>query len=55
MAKSKKDSRVVVNLQSTVSGDRYTTEKNRRNNPQRLEIRKYDPVARRHVRYRETK
>ncbi|MCQ4040968.1 50S ribosomal protein L33 [Streptantibioticus rubrisoli] len=31
----------------------YVTRKNRRNNPDRLTLRKYDPVARRHVDFRE--
>jgi large subunit ribosomal protein L33 len=33
----------------------YWTEKNRRNDPQRLELKKFDPVLRRHVLYRETR
>jgi large subunit ribosomal protein L33 len=31
----------------------YVTRKNRRNNPDRLTLRKYDPVAGRHVDFRE--
>jgi len=33
----------------------YITFKNRRNDPNRLEIKKYDPLVRRHVVYKETK
>ncbi|MGD9571502.1 MAG: 50S ribosomal protein L33 [Thermoleophilia bacterium] len=33
----------------------YMTTKNRRNNPDRLELRKYDPIARAHVMYREAR
>jgi len=33
----------------------YLTTKNRRNDPSRIELRKYDPVVRRHVIYREAK
>jgi large subunit ribosomal protein L33 len=33
----------------------YLTEKNRRNDTARLELRKFDPVVRKHVIYRETK
>ncbi|MCA9454277.1 MAG: 50S ribosomal protein L33 [Nitrospira sp.] len=33
----------------------YSTMKNKRHNPDRLELRKYDPIVRRHVLYRETK
>lgn len=52
---SKKGNRIVIKLKSTESGHTYTTEKNRRNDPSRLELRKYDPIVRRHVLYRETK
>ena len=31
----------------------YITKKNRRNDPDRLVLRKYDPVVRRHVDFRE--
>lgn len=54
MAK-KKGVRVVIKIRSTESPHVYWTEKNRRNDPQRLEMRKYDPVVRRHVLYRETR
>jgi large subunit ribosomal protein L33 len=33
----------------------YYTEKNRRNDPNRLELRRYDPIVRKHVLYRETR
>jgi large subunit ribosomal protein L33 len=33
----------------------YLTAKNRRNDPARMELRKYDPTLRRHVIYRESK
>jgi large subunit ribosomal protein L33 len=33
----------------------YLTEKNRRNDTGRLELRKFDPIVRKHVVYRETK
>jgi large subunit ribosomal protein L33 len=46
--------RPVVKLRSTAStGYTYVTRKSRRNDPDRLELRKYDPVARRHVMFRE--
>ena len=31
----------------------YITKKNRRNNPDRLVLKKYDPVIRQHVEFRE--
>ncbi|WP_432095101.1 50S ribosomal protein L33 [Streptomyces sp. bgisy100] len=46
--------RPVIKLRSTAgTGHTYVTRKNRRNNPDRLELRKYDPAAGRHVTYRE--
>ncbi len=54
MAK-KKGVRILVKLKSTESGHIYYTEKNRRNDPQRMELRRYDPFVRKHVLYRETK
>ena len=46
--------RPVIKLRST-AGTGYTsvTRKNRRNDPDRLTLRKYDPVVRRHVEFRE--
>ncbi|MEI6179847.1 MAG: 50S ribosomal protein L33 [Chloroflexales bacterium] len=52
---AKKGNRIVIKLKSPESGHTYTTMKNRRNDPSRLELRKYDPVVRKHVKYRETK
>lgn len=54
MAKKKGD-RIVVKMRSSESGHVYLTEKNKRNDPGRLEMRKYDPTVRRHVVYRETR
>ncbi|MER8100224.1 50S ribosomal protein L33 [Kitasatospora sp. NPDC094016] len=46
--------RPVIKLRSTVgTGYTYVTRKNRRNDPDRMVLRKYDPVARRHVDFRE--
>ena len=55
MAKSKKGARIVVRMMSTESGHMYITSKNRRNDPGRLELKKYDPHVRRHVIYKEKK
>ncbi len=54
MARRKAD-RAYVKLQSTGSKHMYLTEKNRKNDPQRIELRRYDPELRRHVVYRETR
>ncbi|MFB0631523.1 50S ribosomal protein L33 [Streptomyces sp. NPDC059104] len=46
--------RPIIKLRSTEgTGSTYVTRKNRRNDPDRLVLRKYDPVARRHVDFRE--
>jgi large subunit ribosomal protein L33 len=46
--------RPIVRLRSTAgTGYTYVTRKNRRNDPDRMVIRKFDPVARRHVEFRE--
>jgi large subunit ribosomal protein L33 len=52
---AKKGNRLLVKMRSTESGHMYYTEKNRRNDQGRLELKKYDPLVRRHVIYRETK
>ncbi len=53
MAKST-DIRPVIKLRSTAgTGYTYVTTKNRRNDPDRMVIRKYDPVARKHVEFKE--
>jgi large subunit ribosomal protein L33 len=54
MARS--ETRPVVTLRSTAgTGHTYVTRKNRRNNPDRLELRKFDPAAGTHVLYRESR
>lgn len=40
---------------SAGTGHFYTTDKNKRNMPGKMEIKKYDPVARKHVMYKEGK
>ncbi|AXE81177.1 MULTISPECIES: 50S ribosomal protein L33 [Streptomyces] len=46
--------RPVVKLRSTAgTGYTYVTRKNRRNDPERMVLSKYDPVARKHVDFRE--
>jgi large subunit ribosomal protein L33 len=46
--------RPIVKLRSTAgTGYACVTRKNRRNDPGRLQLRKYDPVIRRHVEFRE--
>ncbi|MET9611755.1 50S ribosomal protein L33 [Kitasatospora indigofera] len=46
--------RPIIKLRSTAgTGYTYVTSKNRRNDPDRLVLRKYDPVVRQHVLFRE--
>lgn len=52
---AKKGPRVIIKLRSTESTHMYLSEKNRRNDTNRLELRRYDPTLRKHVVYRETK
>lgn len=55
MAK-KNDLRPLIKLRSTAgTGYTYVTRKNRRNDPDRLSLRKYDPIIRHHVEFKETR
>ncbi|MBX2822033.1 MAG: 50S ribosomal protein L33 [Rhodothermaceae bacterium] len=56
MAKSK-DVRIKVILECTESPgtSRYSTIKNRRNTPGRMELKKYNPVLRKHTIHKEIK
>jgi len=48
--------REIVKLQSTAgTGHFYTTTKNPKLRKEKIEIRKYDPVVRKHVKYVEKK
>ena len=40
---------------SAGTGHFYTTDKNKKNTPDKIEMKKFDPVARKHVIYKETK
>ena len=45
-----------IKLESTAgTGHFYTTTKNKRTQPEKMEIKKFDPVARKHVVYKEAK
>lgn len=45
----------IITMKSTESAHTYMTRKNKKKNPDRLERKKYDPVSRKHVVYREKK
>ena len=52
--KKSKELRPLIKLRSTAgTGYTYVTRKNRRNNPDRMVLKKYDPVVRKHVDFRE--
>ncbi|MEK7206274.1 MAG: 50S ribosomal protein L33 [Pseudomonadota bacterium] len=42
-------------VSSAGTGHFYTTTKNKRTSPDKLELKKYDPVVRKHVAYKEAK
>ncbi|WP_425563052.1 50S ribosomal protein L33 [Luteimonas vadosa] len=45
-----------IRLVSTAdTGHFYTTDKNKKNTPGKMEMKKYDPVVRKHVVYKEAK
>ncbi len=51
-----KGTREKIKLESSAgTGHFYTTTKNKRNTPEKLVMKKYDPVARKHVEYKETR
>ena len=53
MAKDK-DVRPIIKMKSTAgTGYTYVTRKNKRNNPDRITLKKFDPIVRKHVEFRE--
>ena len=53
---AKKGKRKYVGLVSELTGHRsYVTRKNTQNTPDKIRLRKYDPIARTHAWYEETK
>ena len=52
----KNDLRPLIKLRSTAgTGYTYVTRKNRRNDPDRISLSKYDPIIRRDVEFKETR
>ncbi len=51
----KGENRLYVRLRSSASPHCYYVSKNKRNTSERLALRKYDPVVRKHVEYKEEK
>lgn len=53
---AKKSATVVIKLLSSAdTGFFYVARKNPRKKPEKLELKKYDPVIRKHVAFKETK
>jgi len=52
---AKKGAREKVRLKSTETPEVYWTFKNKRNTPDRMELKKYDKRVRRHVIFKEAK
>jgi large subunit ribosomal protein L33 len=50
---SKRDKIRLVSTAGT--GHFYTTDKNKKTTPEKMKIKKYDPVVRQHVAYKEAK
>jgi large subunit ribosomal protein L33 len=61
MAKKSKEGRIIVILECTEARkegktpSRYNTMKNRRNDPERLELKKYNPFLKRYTIHREVR
>ncbi|MFN0246882.1 MAG: 50S ribosomal protein L33 [Kofleriaceae bacterium] len=56
MAKKSKSGRELIRLVSTAdTGFFYTTSKNRKRTPDKLVLKKYDPIVRKHVDFKESK
>ncbi len=47
--------REVIRLKSSASSHFYSTFKNKKNSPDKLEVKKYDPIVRKRVVYKEAK
>ena len=52
---AKKEREKIKLLSTADTGFFYTTTKNRKNTPDKLEFKKYDPIARKHVTFKEAK
>lgn len=61
MASKKKEGRIIIHVECTEakaagkSPSRYTTMKNRHNDPERMELMKYNPFMKKHTLHREVR
>ncbi|HSW12183.1 MAG TPA: 50S ribosomal protein L33 [Solimonas sp.] len=54
MAKKKEVEKIKL-VSTAATGYYYTTKKNRKNTPDKFEFKKYDPIVRKHVIFKEAK
>jgi len=53
---ARKRGREIIKMESSAgTGHFYTTDKNKRTKPEKLELMMFDPVVRKHVLYKEVK
>lgn len=52
---AKKEREKIKLLSTAETGFFYTTTKNKKNTPDKLEFKKYDPIAKKHVVFKEAK
>lgn len=52
---AKKGNRINIKFKSTASGHCYYSTKNRVNSKDKMEVKKFDPVVKKHVEYKEAK
>jgi large subunit ribosomal protein L33 len=52
---AKKEREKIKLLSTADTGFYYTTTKNKKNTPDKLEFKKYDPIVRKHVTFKEAK
>ena len=53
---AKKGAREIIKMESTAgTGYFYTTNKNKKNTTEKLSLQKFDPMARKHVEFKEKK
>ncbi|MBP9758066.1 50S ribosomal protein L33 [Candidatus Dojkabacteria bacterium] len=52
---AKKGNRIIIKLKSTESGHCYYKTKNRINSTEKIKIKKFDPIVKKHATYEEKK
>ncbi|QJC29681.1 50S ribosomal protein L33 [Enterobacteriaceae endosymbiont of Plateumaris pusilla] len=52
---AKKSRNIIKLISSAGTGHFYTTTKNKKSNSKKLELKKFDPIIRKHIIYKESK